>query len=93
MRYVEEQTEHECELCGYYGICSRHHVYYGTANRKQSDKWGMTAWLCPTCHTSSARGVHFNKLNDLILKERYQRIFEETHTREEFMSIFGRNYL
>lgn len=30
---------------------------------------------------------------DLRLKQDCQRKFEETHTREEFMAIIGRNYL
>ena len=38
-------------------------------------------------------GVHFNKKLDLKLKQDCQRKFEETHSREEFLEIIGRNYL
>ena len=86
------QTEHECELCGAWTVCARHEVFYGTANRKLSIKWGMTAWLCPACHNASNRGVHHHRENDLILKKRYQRIWEESYTREEFIKVFGRSY-
>lgn len=82
-----------CELCGANTECVRHHVFFGTANRKLSEKWGMVSWLCPGCHNMSNRGVHFNRENDLILKQRYQRIFEAEHGSVEFMQIFGRSYV
>jgi hypothetical protein len=34
-----------------------------------------------------------NRQNDLILKRAAQSDFEKEHTREEFISIFGRSYL
>ena len=37
--------------------------------------------------------IHFNKDVDLEVKQECQRKFEETHSREEFMEIIGRNYL
>lgn len=41
----------------------------------------------------SQYGIHFNKDIDMEVKKECQRKFEETHTRQEFMDIFGRNYL
>ena len=41
----------------------------------------------------SDAGVHFNKALDIRLKQICQAEFEKTHSREEFMHIFGRNYL
>jgi len=38
-------------------------------------------------------GVHFDKVLDLEIKKRTQRKFEESHTREEFIQIFGRSWL
>ena len=69
-----------------------HHVIYGTSNRKNSEKYGLKVWLCHRHHTGD-EGVHFNKDLDLMLKQTAQKEFEKTHTREEFMTIFGRNWL
>lgn len=81
-----------CELCGRpYTV--RHHVFFGTANRRISEQEGMVAWLCPACHTDGALAVHRCRMTDLRLKRRYQEIFEQTHTREEFRAKFGRSYL
>ena len=60
--------------------------------RKQSEKYGLKVWLCMRHHTGD-RGVHFDKGLDRKLKEMAQTKFEEAHTREEFIKIFGRNYL
>ncbi len=81
-----------CELCGRGGDLARHHVYFGPY-RKHSERYDMVAWLCPSCHQYGARAVHRCRETDLILKKRYQQLFEETHGRAEFMRIFGRNYL
>ena len=77
-----------CELCGRTAI-HRHHVMFGAKNRKWSEKYGLVASLCLECH----QFVHSNRAMDLRLKERYQSVFEVTHSREEFMKIFGRSYL
>ena len=62
-------------------------------NRKSADKYGLTVYLCIYCHTGPL-GVHnanSKGLNDL--RGTAQSKFEETHTREEFMKIFHKNYL
>lgn len=81
-----------CELCGRHGT-ERHHVFFGTANRKKSERWGMVAELCPGCHRHSRSAVHSCRATDIVLKRRYQRKFEEQHSRALFMAEFGRNYL
>lgn len=86
------QEKKECFVCRTTQDLQLHHVLYGTSNRKQADKYGLTVWLCLRHHTGD-RGVHFDKRLDLKLKEMAQAKFEETHTREEFIKIFGRNYL
>jgi len=45
--------------------------------------------LCAKCHAE----VHAGNWKDKFLKKAHQKIFEQTHTREEFMRIFGRSYL
>lgn len=84
---------HRCELCGSPVWIERHHVFFGAGQRQRSEQYGMVADLCHYCHNEPPKGVHHNRKTDLMVKRRYQRIFEETHTREEFMQIFGRNYL
>jgi hypothetical protein len=70
----------------------KHHIF-GGANRKLSEQYGLWVWLRGDWHNLSDYGVHFNKEFDTELKQIAQRKFEETHTRQEFMSIFGKNYL
>ena len=82
-----------CIVCGCTGV-HRHHIFYGTANRKLSEKYGCWCWLCPDHHNMSDAGVHFNKQLDLTLKmECQERWEEEFGTREDFRRIFGKNFL
>ena len=56
-------------------------------------KNGMKVHLCYMHHRDSKEGVHFNLE---LMKELHrigQRAFEKNHSREEFMRIFGKNYL
>jgi 5-methylcytosine-specific restriction endonuclease McrA len=82
-----------CAICGRPKE-SIHHVFYGK-NRKISDEHTefMTC-LCYNCHqgTNGVHGKHGHD-KDLFLKRRAQKMFEETHSHEEFMKLIGRNYL
>ena len=78
-----------CEICGLETECARHHVFFGTANRKQSEDWGMVAWLCPACHLR----VHSHWPTNLALKQKHQERFMRDYTLDRFMKIFGKNYL
>lgn len=80
-----------CFICGTTQSIQEHHVFFGTANRKQSDKYRMTVPLCMKCHTGPA-GVHHNKELDLRIKQLAQIEFEKNYSFEEFMRIFGKNY-
>ena len=93
------QSNKECYLCRkMFGICNErglheHHIYEGYGRRRQSEAIGAKVWLCAKHHNMSDYGIHFNKEEDMELKRACQRKFEETHTREEFMELIGRNYL
>lgn len=87
------QDEKKCLICGTPFGVHRHHVFYGTANRRQSERYGCWVWLCSRHHNGSNYSVHLNHTMDERLKRETQRKFEETHTREEFMKIFGRSWL
>ena len=87
------QKECECLVCRTTYNLHKHHCFFGKANRKQSEKYGLTVFLCARHHNMSNAGVHFNKELDDKIKELAQRKFEETHTREEFRAIFGKSWL
>jgi hypothetical protein len=83
-----------CFVCGSNHNLHKHHIFYGTANRKISEKYGCWIYLCPTHHNMSNSGVHFNKRLDSQLKWIAQQKWEETYgTRKDFICLFGKNYL
>lgn len=70
-----------------------HHIFEGSARRKNSEKYGLKIYLCGRHHNLSKYGIHYQKQLDLELKQLAQKKFEETHSREEFLKHFRRNYL
>lgn len=81
-----------CIICGRPRQCW-HHIYYGTALRKISDKHGFVVPLCREHHTGN-KGVHFNKVLDQKIKQHCQRKYEALgHSREEFRTLIGKSYL
>ena len=80
-----ELFNYQCAICGNNQV-HLHHIF-GGRNRKNSTKYGMIVPLCKYHHD----WVH--KTNDKTFKKEAQKKFEETHSREEFIKIFGRNYL
>lgn len=94
MKSIIQENADYCFVCGRYGQTERHHTIFGTANRKKSDKYGLTVYLCPDCHrgTNGVHGKNGHSL-DLQLKRIAQKKFEEKYSREKFTNVFGRNYL
>lgn len=86
------QDKKECYFCQNQNV-EDHHIFFGTSNRKNSEKHGLKVWLCHVCHRDQIVGVHFSKARNLQLRRIAQGKFEETGTREDFIKIFGRNYL
>lgn len=93
---MEESGTRRCYACGCYatqGYLHEHHIF-GGANRKLSEKYGLKVHLCYVCHEDNERGVHGrNTILRNQLHREGQQAFEREHTREEFMEIFGKNYL
>lgn len=91
------QQENKCFLCGENGSrepLENHHIFYGTSNRKKSEKHGLKVKLCGfKCHRLGPSAVHNNRTIDLAVKAAGQKKFEETHTRAEFIKEFGKSYL
>lgn len=82
---------HDTEWCFECGnpATDTHHLVNGP-NRTNSEKYGLTVRLCRECHAK----LHDSD-NGMAL--RYKRIaqaaFEYKYSYEEWMEIFGRNYL
>lgn len=86
------QNEKRCFRCGTPYV-EDHHIFFGTANRKWSEKYGLKLWLCPKHHRTGPEAPHTNRAVDLEYKQLAQTVFEENHTREEFRKIFGKSVL
>ncbi len=72
----------------------KHHIFEGNPNRKLSEKYGLWVYLTGLYHNQSNEGVHCGNHDlDMQLKQDAQRAFEQTHSRDDFIRIFGRNYL
>ena len=81
-----------CYLCGKYGPVERHHVFQG-AYRKKAERYGFVVNLCHFCHNEPPDGVHHNRGRRDELKRMAQARYEVEHSRDEFMSQYGRNYM
>lgn len=74
-----------CEYCGKYSNRLDPHEIYGGSNRKRSIKYKFVKLICPKCHSNE------ETIRQLRIKT--QKEYEETHTREEFIKLIGKNYL
>lgn len=92
MKSIITANENECFVCHTSRFLERHHIVFGTANRRLSEKYGLVVSLCPYCHRGRF-GVHHNKDLDLKLKRIAQEAFTEEYPDLSFEQIFGRNYL
>ena len=90
---IPADVDHRCYICqGYGSDC--HHIF-GGPNRKKSEKYGLKVWLCRE-HHEGTYGVHGRDGKDLqqYLHEIGQETFERLYgSREEFIKIFGKNYM
>ena len=92
MKSIMTIDEDRCYICGRYGDLEWHHIF-GGANRQNSTKYGLVVPLCHACHNEPPNGVHFNRERMDALRREGQKAFESMSSHEEFMRIFGRNYL
>lgn len=88
----------ECFLCKRNGNGDRlecHHIF-GGSRRKLSEQYGLVVWLCgERCHRLGRLSVHQNaEVADYVHKYG-QRLAQEEYgwTKEDFINIFGCNYL
>jgi len=87
------QSRKECLVCGSRNV-EKHHCLFGVPRRKYADQDGLWVWLCPE-HHRGINGVHGKNGHwlDTLLKKTAQQIYEQTHTREEWLKRYRRNYL
>lgn len=80
-------------------ICERpyaatHEPFFGrTGDPRKCQDDGLCVKLCWDHHQHPKTGVHFNRELDVRLKQQAQRKYEETHSHEEFMARYGKNWL
>lgn len=92
-------TEGEkCFLCGKDGRAvhlERHHLIEGNGRRQLSEKFNLCVMLCPDCHRNGERAAHRNTATALSLHQYAERkwLWENEGTIDEFIQIFGKNYL
>ena len=86
---ITDDMEH-CYICG--APYPQMHHCMNASNKKHSEEYGLIVPLCLTHHTGMF-GVHQDPERMLEMRKIGQRKFEETHSREDFIRIFGKNYL
>ena len=88
------QRNKACYICGTTLNLHKHHIFFGTSNRKLSDADGCVVYLCLYHHTG-AQGVHNNRKLDLTLKARFQIEWQKHYskTTEDFIKRYGKSYL
>jgi hypothetical protein len=81
-----------CFICKTNYNLEKHHIMNGPF-KKASEKYGLLIKVCPNCHTMAANSIHRDSLLRKRLKQVGQEYFEQSHSREEFIKIFDKNYL
>ena len=98
---ISSDRKGTCYRCGKTCKTERHHIF-GGPNRKLSEKYGLTVYLCHACHNEPPHGAHYSKETAAWLHGIGQTAFEVNmwkdgstweEARAEFIRIFGKNYL
>lgn len=94
MESVLTTTKGICYRCQKYCQTELHHIIHAGCSKKKQERMGLIVYLCPECHRGTY-GMHGTKgaENDLDMKKMAQMMYEEDHSREEWMQEIGRNYL
>ena len=103
MKSIVQQDKAKCFLCGkpeYWNVngmlerLEEHHIF-GGSNRTNSERYGLKVYLHGfECHRDGPKAVHKNKSVRLAVQAAGQKAFEEQQgSREDFIKIFGKNYL
>lgn len=88
--YLCVKLNQDCQVHRY---LETHHVF-GGPNRRISEEYGFKVKLCPEHHRTGREAVHKKIENMRLIQRDAQRVYEKTHTRQQFTSLLGgRNYL
>lgn len=97
---IQTDTDH-CYICGTTRDLETHHVFFGIANRKLSDRDGLTVRLCHKCHHLKAHKASTQEAEDLHVAG--QKAWEEHYgpalelvgrdPRQAFIERYGKNWL
>ena len=90
---ILQEEMNECYFCETTKNLHIHEVYFGTANRQLSIKYGCCVSLCAIHHNLSDMSVHHNREMDLALKKIMQKKFIQVYPDLDFIKVFGKNYL
>lgn len=93
MKSILQDLEGVCFLSGSGSDLEKHHIFYGSANRKLSERYGLWVQLRHDLHNEPPMGIHFNPYMNGLLKMLGQMAFERSYPDKDFKQIFGRNYL
>lgn len=69
-----------------------HHAF-GGPRRNASEAAGLKVYLCLEHHEYGPEAVHTNHDMMLLIQRDCQQKYEETHSRQQFMQLMGKNYL
>lgn len=78
-----------CYHCKCRPVTAPHEPLMGNKYRKLSINHNLVIGVCDECH----RLLHSDDKLNTVYKQEMQRIFEREHGHEEWMRVFGRNYL
>lgn len=98
MESIIQKDKTHCFICGMnsnFEPLDEHHVF-GGANRKKSEKYGLKVYLHhSSCHIFGKNSVHVNAKVDRAVKRIAQKRAMKHYgwTTEQFIEIFGKNYL
>lgn len=90
------QDKKECFKCKGINNLELHHIFFGSANRKLSEREGLKVYLCVEHHRGNY-GVHgrYGKDLNIYLKRIAQKRWQEYYhkTKEDFIKEYGKSYL
>lgn len=91
--YLHSDSENrKCHKCGASLMIEEHHIY-GAANRKRSDRDGLTVDLCANCHRNDKDSAHASGKYSEYLHKIGQIVYEQTYGDGSFLKEYGRNYI
>lgn len=79
-----------CKICGVQKATDWHHMVNGNKfMRKHCEEYGLVIPLCRNCHNR----IHKDQSLDVEYKRIAEERFLRSHTMEEWMKFFHKNYL